>query len=210
MKTRLSRPRWVRWGLRTLVISIALLAIGLGWLTRRAERIQNFKAAIEEHNGEVFFGWEEDPVGRGTRGDDKVVYPPWPKWTLSVLGPDFVTGVDVVAIAVTEVDDELLAAIEDVGGCRVLRINDDGVPQIWDETGRQVRDPADAMNGEWIDAEFADALAIQLRNAEGFGSVEFDWLLSPDSLELLETACHRHGVQTRRTPRLQFVRKLGL
>ena len=100
------RRRWLRFGLRTLLIFITVAGCALGWLgvkVREARRQQADVAAILKLGGRVEYDYDED--GQGNRVQNPV--PPGPPWLRAVLGDDFfrdITGTELTDTPATDAD----------------------------------------------------------------------------------------------------------
>jgi hypothetical protein len=86
------RPR-VRLSLRALMIVVLLIGGGLGWIVHRADVQREAVAAIVQGGGSVKYDWEWSdlrilPNGALVPAPKKRV-PPWRKWLIDHLGPDY-------------------------------------------------------------------------------------------------------------------------
>jgi internalin A len=71
--------------LRVLMAAVLVIGSGLGWLSHSA-RVQRLAvAALEEAGASVVYNWGDPakPPGSGQTG------PPYPRWAVDALGPDF-------------------------------------------------------------------------------------------------------------------------
>jgi hypothetical protein len=100
------RRRRFRFGLRTLLIFVALAGCALGWLgvkVREARRQEADVAAILKLGGSVEYDCDED--GQGNRVQNPV--PPGPAWLQAVLGDDFfrdIIGTELTDTPATDAD----------------------------------------------------------------------------------------------------------
>lgn len=84
---------WLRISLRTLLVAMTLLALGLGYLTHRARQQEWAAKVVERIGGKVTFDYQIDPE----TGFLPEARPPGPDWLVSRIGPHFtatVIGVD--------------------------------------------------------------------------------------------------------------------
>src|SRR6476620_429395 len=84
--------RWFQFGLRTLLLLVAIACIGFGWLgykVRQAERQRETVEAIESLGGRVFHDYELDAVGSEINSPS----PPGPAWVRNLFGIDFLANV---------------------------------------------------------------------------------------------------------------------
>jgi hypothetical protein len=81
------KRRWFQFGLRTLLIFVALASCGLGWggfKLQQARQQQDAVAAIEQLGGDVVYDYEADSLGNAVPG----MTPPCPAWVRALLGDD--------------------------------------------------------------------------------------------------------------------------
>lgn len=83
------RRRWLRFGLRTFLVVVALAGVTLGWKVRQVRQQRAAVEWVRENDGAVIydFEWDEemDQVIPHPHDD-----PPAPSWPGSLVGVDFV------------------------------------------------------------------------------------------------------------------------
>src|SRR4051812_16392992 len=86
-----ARPkRRLRVSLRGLMVFVLIVGTGLGWMIHRARVQKEAVAAIERAGGDVVYDWD---WANGRRKPRPQATPPWPKWLLVHLGPDYLGNV---------------------------------------------------------------------------------------------------------------------
>src|SRR6516165_8790615 len=71
--------RFLRFGVRGLIVLVLVIGAGLGWIVRQAHIQRDAVAAIKHAGGSVKYDWEY--VSKGN---------PWaPRWLVDWLGVDF-------------------------------------------------------------------------------------------------------------------------
>ena len=80
--------RWFRFNLRTLLVVLTLVGIGLGIQVNRASRQRRAVAAIEELHGYILYDYEIEPKG-GDYNRLPDPRPPGPVWLRRVVGLDY-------------------------------------------------------------------------------------------------------------------------
>jgi internalin A len=107
MESTLQPRRWwqrtrVRLSLRTLMLLVLALACGLGWLVNSARSQREAVEAIERAGGKAFYGWQlrSNKVNAGFQDLAPIAnpLPPWPKWFVDRVGPDYYSTVWLVMI----------------------------------------------------------------------------------------------------------------
>jgi hypothetical protein len=123
------RRRWFRFSLRTLLLLVAIVAVGFGWLgvkIRQAHEQRDAVAAIVKLNGIVCYDYEPGP----SYGYQQPAIPPGPTWLRNLLGVDFLAHADQVWLDGSFPVDEL-SRLHSLPGVRFLSIsnpqNADGV-----------------------------------------------------------------------------------
>jgi hypothetical protein len=83
---------------RVLMVLVLLIAVGLGWIVHRARVQRGAVAAIARAGGRVYYDWEVKYVPGAAVSYQPVPNskPPWPKWLVDHLGPDYFGNVKVV------------------------------------------------------------------------------------------------------------------
>jgi len=90
--------RYLRYGLRSLLIVMTLLCVSCAWLVRvlhRAEEQREAVAWVSKHGGWVKYGWQ---LGKGPG-------PSGPRWLRDILGEDCFQTVEKVGIGGKEIND---------------------------------------------------------------------------------------------------------
>jgi len=91
------KRRWCRFSLRTLLIVVVLLSVGLAWSAlkmREAERQRKAVEAIRRTGGLVVYDYQWDTFG----GPLAVEEPPAPVWLTRLLGEDLFANVVFVEL----------------------------------------------------------------------------------------------------------------
>ena len=130
-----SKPRWYQYGLRSLVVLMVVVSVGLGWLGSRLQRIAGERSGVSEvfgMGGRVSFGVIEGRNFR-TKLEDEMRYSP-DRSLRRMLGIDhtFVNWVELDNTRVTDVD---LAVLKRFSGLEYLTLNnthitDAGLPHL--------------------------------------------------------------------------------
>ena len=100
---RKPRRRWLQVSLRTLLVVVTLLCIGLGWVVHRGERQRRAVAALKEKGGVVSYDWSPDSVGE-----------------TPCLPPDYSVDVEIVMLFGKKVKDADMAHLKRLRGLRTL------------------------------------------------------------------------------------------
>jgi hypothetical protein len=87
------RNRFVRFSLRTALLLLTLLCVGLGWWVVKADRQREAVAAVRELGGRPRYTFELGPEGFPLKRPE----PPWaPEWLRDTFGEDLFITVDTV------------------------------------------------------------------------------------------------------------------
>jgi hypothetical protein len=111
------RRRWYQFGLRTLLIAIALSGIWLGVITNRANRQRRVVELITKTEGYVAYEYDTDEDGCL---DGRAV-PPGPEWLRRLIGVDYLAKVSAVYSWAPEGDSA--ASLGDLPQLKFLAIN---------------------------------------------------------------------------------------
>src|SRR5262245_25282078 len=86
-----SRPRWLRFSLRTFFATLTLLCVWLGLQVNAAKRQRSAAAAIVKAGGDVRYDYQKVSPGPGgaTIDWDASITPPAPAWLRRLFGDDF-------------------------------------------------------------------------------------------------------------------------
>ncbi len=76
--------RFLRFGLRGLIVVVLLIAAGLGWIVRQAHIQRDAVVAIKNAGGFVMYDWEWDGGKRIPGGK-----PGAPRWLIDLIGIDY-------------------------------------------------------------------------------------------------------------------------
>jgi Leucine Rich repeat len=91
--SRFWRRSRFRLSVRSLLILVLVVALGLHWVTHRARTQRDAVAAITEAGGKVGYDWEmsstKDAYGTHLRNWSGYREPPGPEWLVRLLGPDY-------------------------------------------------------------------------------------------------------------------------
>lgn len=116
--------RWGQFGLRGVLIAVAILAIVFGWYTTKVTRQKRAVAAIRQLGGSVQYDFDESAFGsEGLDGSARVS----PFWLRQLLGDDFFGNVIAVRIESKDMTDANLACLKDLIHLRSLYLQS---PQI--------------------------------------------------------------------------------
>ena len=137
------KRRWFQYSLRSLLILVAVLCIGMNWFSNRMRRAERQRAAVKalgERYGTVLYDFQVDEEGV----ENPSAQLPQPEWLRNLLGDDFFRNVVIVHLnrswdvsqpmkelawlpALRELyfdqiklTDDQLACLEDMSGLRVL------------------------------------------------------------------------------------------
>jgi internalin A len=180
--------------LRTLLLFMLVLSVGLGWFTarlRNAKRQVIAVAAIREIGGSVKYDYERSPTGDGF---SRWAQPSTPAGLRKLLGEDFFRNVVLVDFCRRQLEDEDLAALRYLPQLECLSI-DGG--QITDDGLRHL---AGLTSLEFLTLGNVDITDAGLEHLQGLTRLE--------SLNLFGTAVTGSGLEyLRNLPRL---RKLNL
>lgn len=153
------KRRWFQYSLRTLLIVMTIIAVGLGWWSHKARQQREAVAALEKAGGLAVYDFQERQL-------DKPPY--WPRWLIGILGIDYFA--DVTAAGSTEIFPALAmtnAALEPLGALPRLRALNLDTTQISDE-GMQHLKRFHAL--EWLNlnsTQVTDAGLEQLKDLRG-------------------------------------------
>lgn len=79
------RPRnWLRFSLRSLLIVMTLVSLGLGLVVSRVQNERSAAAAITAAQGQIIYDWQVPPPNSGPNFRPE---PPGPPWLRATLGP---------------------------------------------------------------------------------------------------------------------------
>ncbi len=108
------RLRRFQYSLRTLLLVMLLVSIGMSWFAIKMQKARKQKAAVEaikKLGGEVTYDWTFDKSQSG---------PPGPAWMRGLLGADFFGRVVIVSLDFTQVTDIGLEPLEELGQLKGL------------------------------------------------------------------------------------------
>jgi hypothetical protein len=119
--TPLIRHRWFSYRLRSILLLVAALAVGLAWCVNEAHRQRTVVSAINAAGGSVVYDYMQHPdrpLGRTRFGQV-------PKWIIDLLGHDFFAS--VINVRIPKPTDELMIH---VGKLRSLQSFDGNYDQM--------------------------------------------------------------------------------
>lgn len=90
-----SRPRYLRFSVRTLLVMLTLFCVWLGWKAQRARTQREVVAWVHEMGGSVYYDYEIDGKN-GTFVSNP--QPPGPDWLRELLGVEFLDEIVEVRI----------------------------------------------------------------------------------------------------------------
>jgi hypothetical protein len=108
----------LQFSLRTLLASVLLLSVLLGWVSSRLKQAslqRDAASRIRQVGGTVWYAYQRDDLGHFIRKDEATIYHPWRATTARLLGDDLaagVTGVDLSGRAITDKDLASLASLQ--------------------------------------------------------------------------------------------------
>jgi hypothetical protein len=112
------KRRWFQFSLRTLLVFVLLVSIGMSWFAARmtkARRQKKAVQAIERAGGMVSYDYQGDgPFG------DPHAQPPVLKWARELLGDDFFCDVVMVAIVADKDFDDQASHLKALAGIKTL------------------------------------------------------------------------------------------
>jgi len=116
------KRRFFRFSLRTLLVVVVLLSVGMGWFAfkmRQAERQRKAVEALKEVSGMIGYDYQTS--------EGRYVYsraePPAPAWLTRLLGVDFLSDVVVVTFLL-DVEDEALEHVDVLTNLIGLNLSD--------------------------------------------------------------------------------------
>ena len=96
-ETTLRKPWWrhlsIRLSVRTLIVLVLAIGVGLGWIVHRARTQRLAVAAIERAGGKVEYDWEWTDF---TTSPPPPPAKPWPRWLVDAVGIDYLA--DIVSV----------------------------------------------------------------------------------------------------------------
>ena len=127
----MSRFRWPRFSVRTLLLAVTILALWLGIQASQAKRERRAVARIVELGGLVRYDWEHDEAGK-YQSD---AAPPGPDWLRNVIGSEFFQDVVYAQLSFTDANDVDMARVADLPHLETLWLNstaigDEGIAQL--------------------------------------------------------------------------------
>lgn len=111
-----TKRRWFQYSLRTLLLLVLLVSVGMSWFAVKLERARRQRAAanaIVASHGRVYYGFELDAAGKPVKGN----LPFAPAWLRKYFGDDLFN--DVTAIEI--LTDEQLEQAKDFHELQALR-----------------------------------------------------------------------------------------
>jgi hypothetical protein len=78
------RKRWARFSLRTFLVAVTLIAVGLGWFFSSVENERRAAEAIRAAGGTIVYDWQIRPPDAEP---DFKPQPPGPEWLRNRIGP---------------------------------------------------------------------------------------------------------------------------
>ncbi|MEX2027177.1 MAG: hypothetical protein WEH44_07745 [Pirellulaceae bacterium] len=87
------KRRWLQFSLRTLLLAMLVLGVGLGWFAERVRRQREALSKIIRYGGQVTYDYQLDASGNFRRDQFgnylHGLQPPGPKWLRQLLGDDY-------------------------------------------------------------------------------------------------------------------------
>ena len=118
-----SHRRWFRFSLRTMMIVVTLLCIGMGVTAYRANRQRKAVETIKKAGGSVGYDYQTDGDGWPISGD-----PPGPAWLRNLIGIDyFATVVSVTIKSEKGSHDDSVAALAELPQLSSLDMRGKGI-----------------------------------------------------------------------------------
>ena len=120
------KRRWHQFRLRTLLLLVLLVSVGMSWFTVKLHRARRQRAAVEgilKSGGRVMYDYNYEEDGTPILDVD----PPGPAWLQKMLGVDFFGDVETVLLTSD-------AGIEHLGALRSLEMADLDGPEVTDDT----------------------------------------------------------------------------
>jgi internalin A len=124
-----------RISVRTLIVLVLVVGVGLGWIGHRARVQRQAVAAIEKAGGAVSYDFQWYGLGI----DPQTQPPePWPKWLVDAVGIDYLSNVVDARFRGSEATDELMVEVGHLDHLKSLslsyksggKIIGDGLPYI--------------------------------------------------------------------------------
>jgi len=157
--------------LRTLLITVVLLSLPLGWLAlkmRETERQRRAVEAIRKAGGEVHYDWQLDEYGNVIRKQEH----PAPAWLRELLGEDFLA--DVVSLSFgrsEELDDVVLEHVKGLTNLKRLWLAE---TQVTDAGLEHLRGWTQLKRLELDDTQVSDAGLEHLKGLTELGTLILD------------------------------------
>lgn len=133
----LGRRPWLRFSLRTLLITLTILGVWLGVTVERARKQERAASRVRELGGWVLYEFQIDSsTGRYFRGPKRYQVSPFgPSWLRKLLGPDLFNKPVSINLGLTDVTDDDLVFLQDMPQLRMVgvdktRVSDAGLRHV--------------------------------------------------------------------------------
>jgi Leucine Rich repeat len=156
------KHRWFSFSLRSLLIVVTILCVGLGWKMHQVRNLRRAVAEVHRLGGDVNFRYELDRA--------PPVEPPGPKWLRRILGDDFFVEVNQIQIYTDQANDESLAIIASLPHIDSLIVRSNGI--------------TDKGLASFSQASGLEALELRSTKITGAGYLQLKELLTLKSLIL--------------------------
>jgi Leucine Rich repeat len=124
-------PVHVRTSVRALMVLVLFVGAGMGWIVHRARVQRDAVAAIVRVGGTVYYDWEVKYVPGAVVSYQPIpnAKPPWPKWLVDRLGPDYFGDVKMVRLgwAATDPVDADMIHVEKLTALEALGLRGHGI-----------------------------------------------------------------------------------
>jgi hypothetical protein len=123
------KRRWLQFSLRTLLLTMLVLGVGLGWFAERVRRQREALSKVIRYGGQVTYDYQLDASGN-LRRDQFGNYlhglqPPGPRWLRALVGDDCFQSPRTIWLEIDEgvgfEDRELAALAESMESLPTLR-----------------------------------------------------------------------------------------
>ncbi len=119
----LKQGRWFQFSVRTLVVAMVLVGVGLGIVANRARRQREAVSAISRVGGTVYYDYQKANEKRPNAFDPRKL-PPGPEWLRRIIGPEFFQDVVMVNLKGKLVNDELFIELRKLRNLENLNLSD--------------------------------------------------------------------------------------
>lgn len=148
------KRRWFRFSMRTLLIVMTLLCVGIGWKMNQVRNLRRAVAEAQRLGATISYFHELDATTSPAE-------PPGPKWLRRIFGDDFFEEVDQIQIYNDQANDDTLALIAKLPRIRSLIVRSNAF------TDKGLASLAGASELETLELTSANVTASGYANLKG-------------------------------------------